>query len=37
MKISKLALTALFGIAVVFTIYGLTEASSKYNEIQVNI
>ena len=35
MKTSKIALTALFGIAVIFTIYGVSEGYSKYHEIQV--
>jgi len=35
MKISRLALIALFGIAIVFTVYGFSEGYSKYNEIQV--
>jgi hypothetical protein len=36
MKTSRLALIALFGIAIVFTIYGFSEGYSKYDEIQVN-
>lgn len=35
MKISKIALIGLVGIAVLFTIYGISEGYSKYHEIQV--
>jgi len=35
MKIKKLAISAMFGIAIIFTIYGFSEGYRNYEEIQV--